>query len=279
MSSKGKAIATAVAYGIAISVVVAKKIIEKVREAHSDVPEKSGNHDVETASQPSQESCQVSQPNPQEESEIARAVRAFLSSSQLNGYISPFLELEDVRGLEDAQTVAHIINQAMCVVRYLCKSDPIYCRGALARMMEYLRGKCSMGLGEALGSGVDAVESEEFRCCFDEKPHEIWMHTYVMRISETAGWEEFRGMVQAMFITMGYPCPAGVLVDNTDGQGGVTDWAANCNRALEAHELMLVELDGNASGVRHYGLLKPLEYQVLTGMLEEMSVGGWAHRI
>ena len=42
---------------------------------------------------------------------------------------------------------------------------------------------------------------------------------------------------------------------------------------------MLVELSGNVPGVRHYGLLKPLEYQVLTGMLEEMSVGDWVHKV
>lgn len=290
--SKGnvKALVTVVAYGVAISAVLAHKLWKSIRPGEEESKKSSDSDDVVDAPHKgSEESPQsvVEKDNVREVSVLERAVRAFLSSTQLDGYVTPFLEIDEIKQLSDPEQTANAVNQAMCIIRYLSKSDPVFCRGALSRMIEAIREEGAITVREALSLGAEATCTTEFQGQFEKNPHDKWKHIYIMSVHDEASRDEFCGMLLAMFNTVEYSYPSALIKEAVGCDGGVAEWAKACGIALKSQDLVLAHLecyhpDGDpwfGQEINHYVLLKPLEYQALCGMLEAISVSAWVQRV
>ena len=203
---------------------------------------------------------------------IERAVQAFLASSKLDGYAEPFLELDLVKECPKPERVAQIINQVMCIIRYLCKGDPIFCEGALAAMLNEL-GNCGENVDDftislALSAGACAMGADTFKQHFIEQPHEQWKHAYIIEADPEIAFDDFMGMLQSMFATLQYTCPDfSRLIQHKDHLG---DWVEDINTILEPMELKLVQLESEFKNC-YFVLLKSFECNVLNGMMAEIA--------
>ena len=207
---------------------------------------------------------------PQPPSEVAQAVQLFLSFSHLDGYVSPFLKIECVKQREDADAVANVLNEAMCIMRYLCQSDVAFCEGALQRMVDFV-GMHDFGeitFTDAWINGCDAARSQDFLAHFKANSHEMWQHQYVVHIRSDAQFDEFIAQIQALYYTKGYACTdIGRDIAVIDHE----NWLAACAAQMQDAEHKLVSLGKCSNHDMYLTLLKPLELNVLRGMLSEFG--------
>ena len=205
---------------------------------------------------------------PPKPSVIAQTVQLFLSFSHLDGYVSPFFKLDCVSRREDADAVAKVLNEAMCIMRYLCQSDVAFCEGALDCMVDLVEMHSFMEItfADAWINGCDAAKSKEFLAHFKDNPHESWHHQYVVHIRNDAGFDEFIAQIQALYYTKGYACTdigRNVVHDAIDHD----NWLAACAAQMQDAEHKLVSLGKYSNEDMYLTLLKPLELNVLRGML------------
>ena len=205
-------------------------------------------------------------------SEIAQTVQLFLSFSHLDGYVSPFLKLDCVRQREDADAVAKVLNESMCIMRYLCQSDVAFCEGALDCMVALVEMHDSMEITftDAWFNGCDAAKSKEFLAHFKANPHESWQHQYIVHIRSDAQFDEFIAQIQALYYTKGYAC-TDIGRDMTHDDIDHENWLAACAAQMQDAEHKLVSLGRCSRGDLYLTLLKPLEQNVLRGMLSEFG--------
>lgn len=209
---------------------------------------------------------------PPKPSVIAQTVQLFLSFSHLDGYVSPFLKLDCVRQREDADAVAKVLNEAMCIMRYICQSDIAFCEGALERMVDLVEAHDDMEITftDAWINGCNAAKSSEFLAHFKSNSHESWQHQYVVTIPGNAGFDEFIAQIQALYYTKGYACTEigrGMAHDGIDHE----NWLAACAEQMKDAEHKLVSMGKYSSNTMCLTLLKPLELNVLRGMLSEFG--------
>ena len=202
-----------------------------------------------------------------------RVVQAFLTSSRLEGYIEPFMELEIIRQTPDPKQIAAIFNHAMCIIRYLCKGDAIFCKGALSMMLDELRicmendQMADFTVSRALSTGACAMESEVFKKQFIHRPYEQWKHAYIIGVNSEVSFDDFMGMLQSMFATLNYTCPDFPhLIKHEDHLG---DWVADINGILDPLDLKLVQIENDYISSCLFVLLKRFECNVLNGMMAE----------
>lgn len=217
-------------------------------------------------------------PSPQSEPPIQpkpltpaqRAIQAFLASSNIDGYADPFLDLDVIHNMPDSQTIAHHINKAMCMIRYLCKGDPLFCQAALEEMLKTLSSDetpdnsvCAL-----LQVGSDSVRSESFLNLFEANPHEAWNHLHIMSVHEPIGFDEFIGLIQALFNTAKAPYDKEISHISHTEDTDIDEWVRQCNEVIAPQDLILVELKCRPD-TRNFALLKAFEFKVFLGMLGE----------
>ena len=206
---------------------------------------------------------------------IERAVQAFLTSSRLDGYVEPFLELELIQSSLEPEKIARMFNQALCIIRYLCKGDTGFCEGALSMMLDELK-ECAENdkiseftVMRALCMGACAMDAVVFNDHFVHQPHERWKHAYIIEVNTDIGFDDFMGMVQSMFVTLNYTCPDfSHLIKNEDH---LFDWVEDINVILEPMGLKLFQLENDILKNCLFVLLKSFECNVLNGMMAEIE--------
>ena len=230
----------------------------KTDKTHSDAPE-----------------TEAYAPKVREMTPTERAIQAFLTSSSLNGYADPFLELEPIKNCPNPKEIAQIFNQALCIIRYLCKGDIAFCEGALSMIVSELE-LCmennqmdDFHVMRAFTMGACAMDSEAFKQHFVHQPHEQWKHAYIIKVDSEITFNDFMGMVQSMFATLNYTCPDFPhLIQPGDHLG---DWVSDINAILEPMNLKLVQLDSDdILKDCIFVLLKTFECNVLNGMMAEI---------
>ena len=254
---------------------LANDVMDKVSHAlwpyvRSERPSKVSKQPDTTAKRAPAEvkSPKITQPEPI--SEVAQTVQLFLSFSHLDGYVSPFLKLDCVRQREDADAVAKVLNEAMCIMRYLCDSDVAFCEGALDRMVSLVEMHDSITFADAWFNGCDAARSKEFLAHFKGNPHETWKHQFVVHIRSDAQFDEFIAQIQALYYTKGYAC-TDIGRDMTHDDIDHENWLGACAAQMHDAEHKLVLLGECSHQDLYLTLLKPLELNVLRGMLSEFG--------
>ena len=157
-------------------------------------------------------------------------------------------------------------------MRYICQSDVAFCEGALERMINLVEMHENMVITftDAWINGCLATQSHDFLAHFKDNPHEAWQHQYVVQIRGDAGFDEIISQIQALYYTRGYPCTeigSGIAHDEMDRE----NWLAACAAQMRDAEHRLVSLAGFSNNDRCLTLLRPLEINVLRGMLCEFG--------
>ena len=206
---------------------------------------------------------------------LERAIQSFLTSSKLDGYIDPFLELEIVKNCPSPEKYAGIINQALCIIRYLCKGDRIFCVGALYNMLEYISEEDNFTVPIALRVGASAANSEAFDMYFEKNPEERWHHIYVIDVDWKIELEDFIDWVQSAFETQHYPYPdflhhpEFLRLIHLQEDDAVYVWVDAMNEILKPQDLSLeyIETEGDYYLIV---LLNRMEANVFKGMMDSI---------
>ena len=208
---------------------------------------------------------------------VQRAIQAFLTSSKLEGYVDPFMDLEAIKKMPYSHTTAHRINQAMCIIRYLCKGDPLFCEASLEEILKALDNSHAQDFSaqDYLKIGADAARSESFQALFEDNPNDAWAHLHIMSIPDDASFDHFIGLIQALFNTTQTPYPNEINQIEHDDYPNITNWIQQCNQIIAPDDLVLVELKCNRE-TQDFALLKQVEFTVLNGMLKEIRCEDWA---
>lgn len=209
---------------------------------------------------------------------LETAIQSFLSSSKQEGCIEPFLELEIVRNSPDPEGIAKKINQALCIIRYLCKGDRIFCVGALYCIIEYIANLDDepFTAQAALVVGASAAESEAFDMYFEHNSEERWHHIYIIHVDWKVELEDFIDWVQAAFKTLHYPYPDFLHQEeflrliHHQQDDCVYVWVDAINEILKPQNLFLEHIDGYDGDYHLFVLFNQIEVNVYKDMVRNI---------
>ncbi len=212
---------------------------------------------------------------------LENAIQSFLTSSKLDGYIDPFLELDIIKNCPASERIAQIINQILCIIRYLCKGDRFFCVGALHNMLEYLEMHIEDGSVDqftprkALQIAASAANSKAFDMYFENNPDEQWHHIYIIDVDWKIELADFIDWVNSAFDTQHYPCPDFLhhpdflRLIHLQEEDDVPVWVNAINEIIKSQGLSLEYIDSDGD---YYllVLLNRVEANVFKGMLDSL---------
>lgn len=208
---------------------------------------------------------------------LENAIQSFLTSSKLDGYIDPFLELDIIKNCQNPEKIAGMINQALCIIRYLCKGDRIFCVGALYNMLESVSPEAeNFTLSTALSVGASAANSEAFDMYFEKNPEERWHHIYIIDVDWKIELEDFIDWVKSAFETQHYPYtdflhhPEFLRLIHLQEEDAVHVWVDAMNEILKPQDLSLKYIESNGDNYLLV-LLNRIEANVFKGMMDTIQ--------